>query len=351
MGGSILGERVLRKEDPKFLTSGGKYVDDLLDEPLLQGALHVTYARSTVAHGRINSIDTSEAAGMPGVVAIFTAADLGLQPVPSSFNPAAARTLLASDKVRYVGEPIAAIISETREQGEDAAEMVFADYDVLPAYTDMMAAMAPDATLIYDACGSNIVFDTTALGIPANTGDDFFKDCEVVVRGEFMNQRVAPCPLEVRGSAVAWADGRLHQWISTQHAQGAHAPVAATNGVDPSQVRILTPDVGGGFGAKIGAYPEELLLGVLSKRVGKPLRWRESRSESMVALGHGRAQFQRVVIGGTRDGKVTLYGPAPNASARERATTLAKSVKGVQSVDNQLIIQSSLCLGPLPATR
>jgi len=95
MGGSILGERVLRKEDPKFLTSGGKYVDDLLDEPLLQGALHVTYARSTVAHGRINSIDTSEAAGMPGVVAILTAADLGLQPVPSSFNPAAARTLLA----------------------------------------------------------------------------------------------------------------------------------------------------------------------------------------------------------------------------------------------------------------
>jgi carbon-monoxide dehydrogenase large subunit len=307
MGGSILGERVLRKEDPKFLTSGGKYVDDLLDEPLLQGALHVTYARSTVAHGRINSIDTSEAAGMPGVVAILTAADLGLQPVPSSFNPAAARTLLASDKVRYVGEPIAAIISETREQGEDAAEMVFADYDVLPAYTDMMAAMAPDATLIYEACGSNIVFDTTALGIPANTGDDFFKGCEVVVRGEFMNQRVAPCPLEVRGSAVAWVEGRLYQWISTQHAQGAHAPVAATNGVDPSQVRILTPDVGGGFGAKIGAYPEELLLGVLSKRVGRPLRWRESRSESMVALGHGRAQFQRVVIGGTKDGKVTHY--------------------------------------------
>ena len=307
MGRSILGERVLRKEDPKFLTSGGKYVDDLLDEPLLNGAFHVTYARSTVAHGRINSIDTSDAAGMPGVIAILTAADLGLQPVPSSFNPAAARTLLASDKVRYVGEPIAAIISETREQGEDAAEMVFADYDVLPAYTDMMAAMAPDATLIYEACGSNIVFDTTALGIPANTGDEFFKGCEVVVRGEFMNQRVAPCPLEVRGSAVAWVDGRLYQWISTQHAQGAHAPVAATNGVDVSQVRIITPDVGGGFGAKIGAYPEELLLGVLAKRVGRPLRWRESRSESMVALGHGRAQFQRVVIGGTKDGKITHY--------------------------------------------
>ena len=307
MGGSILGERVLRKEDPKFLTVGGKYVDDLLDEPRLTGALHVTYARSTVAHGRILSIDTSEAASMPGVVAVLTAADLDLQPQPSSFNPMATRTLLAGDKVRYVGEPIAAIISETREQGEDAAEMVFADYDVLPAYTDVMSAMAPGATLLYDACGSNVVFDTTVLGLPENTGDDFFKDCEVVARGMFTNQRVAPCPLEVRGSAAAWVDGRLHQWISTQHAQGALAPIAGANGVDPSQVRILTPDVGGGFGAKIGAYPEEVLLGVLSKRVGKPLRWRETRSESMVALGHGRAQVQQVTIGGTRDGKVTHY--------------------------------------------
>ena len=307
MGGSILGERVLRKEDPKFLTSGGRYVDDMLDEPMLKGALHVTYARSTVAHGKINSIETAEAASMPGVVAVYTAADLGLEPQPSAYNPGATRTLLASDKVRYVGEPIAVIVSETREQGEDAAEAVWADYDILPAYTDVESAMAPGAVALYEACGGNVVFDTTFLGIPANTGDDFFKDCEVVTSGRFLNQRVAPCPLEVRGSAVAWVDGRLHQWISTQHAQGALAPVAGANGVDPSQVRILTPDVGGGFGAKIGAYPEEILLGVISKKVGRPLRWRESRSESMVALGHGRAQLQHVKIGGTRDGKVTHY--------------------------------------------
>lgn len=307
MGGSILGERVLRKEDPKFLTSGGKYVDDLLDEPMLQGALHVTYARSTVAHGVLNSIDTTEAIGMPGVVAIYTAEDLGLQPVPSPYNPAATRTLLATGKVRYVGEPIAVIVSETREQGEDAAEMVYADYDILPAYTDVMSAMAPDAVALYEACGGNVVFDTTALGMPDNSGDAFFAGCEVVTEGTFLNQRVAPCPLEVRGSAVAWSGGRLHQWISTQHAQGALAPVAAANGVDPSEVRILTPDVGGGFGAKIGAYPEEILLGVIARKVGRPLRWRESRSESMVALGHGRAQLQKVKIGGTKDGKVTHY--------------------------------------------
>ena len=307
MGGSILGNRVLRKEDPKFLTTGGVYVDDLLDEPLLKGAVHVTYARSTVAHANINSIDTSDAAAMPGVIAVFTGADLGLQPVPSNFNPMATRTILATDKVRYVGEPLAVIVSETREQGEDAAELVVVDYDFLEPLIDLEQAMT-SSTLLYEACGSNVVFDTTVLGIPENTGDAYFADCEVVVKGRFVNQRVAPCPLEVRGAAAAWGpDGRLVQWLSTQHAQGAHAPIAAANGVEPAQVRVMTPDVGGGFGAKIGAYPEELLLGVIAKRVNRPVRWRETRSESMVALGHGRAQLQYVTIGGTKQGKVTHY--------------------------------------------
>ncbi|MFM8564163.1 MAG: xanthine dehydrogenase family protein molybdopterin-binding subunit [Acidimicrobiia bacterium] len=306
-GGSILGNRVLRKEDPKFLTSGGKYVDDLNDEPMLQGALHVTYVRSSVAHGRILSIDTSDAEGLPGVVAIYTAESLGLQPVPAAFNPMVARTLLASDKVRYVGEPVAAVVTETREQGVDAVEAVIVEYDVLEAFVDVEAAMV-SSTLVYEGAGSNVVFDTTVLGIPENTGDAFFGDCEVVIQGRFMNQRVAPCPLEVRGAAAAWGDdGRLNQWLSTQHAQGAVAPLAAANGVDASLIRVRTPDVGGGFGAKIGAYGEELLLGVIAKKLGRPVKWRETRSESMVALGHGRAQLQYVKIGGTRDGKVTHY--------------------------------------------
>ena len=306
-GGSILGNRVLRKEDPKFLTTGGEYVDDLLNEPRLVGGLHVTYARSSAAHARINSIDTSEAESMPGVVAVFTAASLELQPVPAAFNPMVARTLLASDKVRYVGEPIVAIVTETREQGEDAAEAIIVDYDYLEAFVDLETSMA-SSTHIYESAGSNVVFDTTALGIPENTGDAYFKDCEVIVKGRFLNQRVAPCPLEVRGAAAVWGDdGRLTQWLSTQHAQGTVAPIAAANGVAETQVHILTPDVGGGFGAKIGAYPEELLLGVIAKKVGRAVKWRETRSESMVALGHGRAQLQYITLGGTKAGKVTHY--------------------------------------------
>ncbi|MFM8648721.1 MAG: xanthine dehydrogenase family protein molybdopterin-binding subunit [Actinomycetota bacterium] len=306
-GGSILGNRVLRKEDPKFLTSGGEYVDDMLDEPLLAGAAHVVYVRSSVAHGRILSIDTADAASMPGVLGVYTAASLGLAPVPAQFNPMVARTLLASDKVRYVGEPVAAIVAETREQGTDAAEAVLVDIETLDALIDLEAAMA-SSNLIYESAGSNVVFDTTVLGMPENTGDAFFKDCEAVASGRFLNQRVAPCPLEVRGAAAAWGpDGRLNQWLSTQHAQGAVAPLAAANGVEPEKIRVRTPDVGGGFGAKIGTYAEELLLGVFAQKHGRPMRWRETRSESMVALGHGRAQLQYVKIGGKKDGTATHY--------------------------------------------
>ncbi len=306
MAGSILGNRVLRKEDPKFLTSGGRYIEDMNDEPMFAGALHVTYVRSTVAHAKILKIDLSETQKSPGVVAVFTAQDLGLVEEPSNFNPLAKRAHLAIGKVRWVGELIAAIVTERADQGEDAIERAVVEYETLEPLVDLEHAMK-SKTLIYEECGTNIVMGTVEMGMPDNTGDELFKDCEVVVKGRFMNQRVAPCPLEVRGSAATWIDGRLHQWISTQHAQGVRADAAKANKIDAEKIRIITPDVGGGFGAKISAYSEELLLGIISKRLGKPVRWRETRSESMISLGHGRAQLQYVTIGGTRSGRVTAY--------------------------------------------
>ena len=303
VAGSVLGEKVLRKEDPKFLTTGGVYLDDF-DDPRLEGAVHVVFARSPIAHGTINSIDTAEAASMPGVVAVYTAADLSLQPTPSAFNPAVARTLLASGKVRWVGEPLAAVLAETYEQATDAAQTIYADIDSLPALIDIEQALASDL-LIYEDAGSNAVFDSTALGGSPNSGPEYFEGCEVVVTERVINQRVAPCPLESRAGAAVWDDERLLVWLSTQHAQGALAPIAGVCGVDTSKVRIMTPDVGGGFGAKIGCYSEELLLGLLSQHCGRPVRFKETRSESMMNLGHGRAQLQKITVGGNRDGKVT----------------------------------------------
>ncbi len=306
MAGSILGNRVLRKEDPKFLTTGGKYIEDLNDEPMFAGALHVTYVRSTVAHAKITNIDLSECKNAPGVVAVFTAQDLGLEEESSGFNAAAKRAHLAIGKVRWVGELVAAIVTERADQGEDAAERAIIEYETLEPLIDLEHAMT-STNLIYEECGTNIVMGTVEMGMPDNTGDELFKDCEVVVKGRFMNQRVAPCPLEARGSAATWIDGRLIQWISTQHAQGVRNEVVKANKIDAAKVRIITPDVGGGFGAKISAYSEELLLGNISKHVGKPVRWRETRSDSMVGLGHGRAQLQYITIGGTKEGRVTAY--------------------------------------------
>ena len=304
MAGSILGNRVLRKEDPKFLTTGGVYVDDMQNEPLLQGAAHVTFVRSQLAHALINGIDISAALESPGVIAIHTAETLNLAPETSSYNPGVARTLLASGRVRYVGEPVAVIVTEQANQGEDAADLVVIDYEPLEVLVDLEKAMT-SSTLIYPEAGSNVAVDSTVWGMPDVTGDEFFADCDVVVKGRYVNQRVAPCPLEVRGSAVAWVDGRLYQWISTQHAQGVRDQINKSDAT--SNVRVITPDVGGGFGAKISAYPEEIVLGRVAQAVGRPLRWRETRSESMLALGHGRAQLQYITIGGTRDGKVLAY--------------------------------------------
>ena len=307
MAGSVLGEKVLRKEDPRFLTEGGIYLDDLR-HPLLEGAAHVVYARSQVAHGVIVDIDISEAEGMPGVIAVHTAETLGLEPAPSNYNPAVARTLLArrGDKVRWVGEPVVAVVAETYEQATDAAQAVFIDIDPLPAVVDLREALT-SGTHLYEAAGGNAVFDSTVFGAAVNSGDEFFADCEVVVTVEALNQRVAPCPMEPRAAAAAWHDGRLHEWVSTQHAQGVRTQVAKANGVTEEEIHIITPDVGGGFCAKIGVYSEELLVGPLARAIGRPVRFRETRSESMMNLGHGRAQFQTIKVGGRRDGRVTHF--------------------------------------------
>ena len=186
--------------------------------------------------------------------------------------------------------------------------MVFVDVDFLPALVDLEASMA-SKTLIYDAAGSNVVFDTTVLGLPENSPtDDYFADCEVIVTGRFVNQRVAPCPLEVRGAAATWVDGRVYQWLSTQHAQGAKASIVAANGVG----RRRRADHHARRRRRVRRQDRHLRRGDSSSarsRSGSvdPFVWRETRSESMMALGHGRAQVQYVTIGGSRDGKVTHY--------------------------------------------
>ena len=298
---SILGHRVLRKEDSRFLRGEGRYVENLP----LDGAVAVTFVRSLLAHARITGIDTTAAQALPNVQ-ILTAADMELGPFgPPPFpglDPGMGRPLLAVDRVRFVGDIIAVVVSDDRAVGVDAAELVAVDYDPLPAVVDPHEA-AKDEVLLFPEAGTNVAARS---GSPEHD-EKLFDGCDVVVSGTLVSQRMAPCPLEPRSAAAAVGpDGRITAWLSTQTPHQDRMVIAGTFGLDPAQVRVVAPDVGGGFGAKM-LNVEEVLLVWLARRLGRPVRWTETRSESMVALPHGRAERLDFTIGGTREGKVLAY--------------------------------------------
>jgi len=302
---SIMGTRVVRVEDPVFLSRGATYTDDLTDERLT-GALHLTLVRSPLAHARITSIDVTEARSAPGVVAVVTGTELDIAPALlfGGAHKAMTRPFLATDLVRFVGEPVAAVLTEEAYQGQDAADLVEVDYEPLPAVIDLVEA-ASDATLLFPEAGTN-----TSNGFSHEKEFDpaFFEGCDVVVTKEIVNQRLAAAPLETRAASAVWGDdGRVTLWLSTQNAQSARDEIAGWLGLDAATLHLITPDVGGGFGAKIGADPEHALVVRLAQQTGRPVRWNESRSENMTGMVQGRAQRQTITIGGNREGDVLAY--------------------------------------------
>ena len=297
---SILGTRVVRVEDPRFLTGQGTYIANLP----LEGAVHVTYVRSSMAHARVLSVDTSEALSMPGILHVWTAADIDLEPARADMrmlNQEMKFPFIASDTVRFVGDVVAMVVSEEKSQGVDAAEAVIVDYEPLPTLIDVDESLRGDVLLHPDA-GTNVV-----LKFANDDQTDIFAGCEVVVELTIENQKVATAPMEVRSCAAVWESGSLTQWACSQGAHGARDGIAKALGIEKENVRVITPDVGGGFGAKSGVYPEEILIGWASRKLGRPVRWTESRTENMLAMGHGRGQRQRTRMGGTKDGRITAY--------------------------------------------
>ena len=313
---SILGTRVIRTEDPRLLTSGGVYVDDLR-EPDLAGAVRATFVRSTVAHALITGIDTSAALEAPGVVAVLTAGDMTdlaapppPEPLPEGAPPPEGpapmggpwqEPLLAVGRVRFVGEPVALVLTDTTYGGEDAAELVSVDYDQLPAVPSIEAALADESLLFPDA-GTNVCVRG---GRPI--GDDsIFAGCDVVVEGDVVNQRVAALPLEGRATAAVFKNGKLTVWTSTQNAQLARLILTAV-GLPPDAIRGGAPDVGGGCGAKSGVDREQIVIAWAAKHTGRPVRWAETRNENLMAMTQGRAQVHHVKLGGDREGHIQAY--------------------------------------------
>lgn len=296
--GSILGTRVQRIEDPALLRGQATFIDNIAPAD----ALHLAFVRAQTAHGTITNIDVDDAATMPGVVAVFVGADLDVGPLRSSplLDHQVAQPLLAVDVVRFVGEPVAVVVATSKTAAVDAAESVWADIDPLPAVLDPEVATA-NGTVLFPAVGTNLVLDQG----DEPTADDLVGDVTVSLR--MINQRMAAVPLEGRVAAAQWEDGRLTMWSATQGAHGTRDALAALFEIDAEQVRVVTPDVGGGFGAKHGTTPEELLVAWVARRVGQPARWTETRSENLVGMVQGRGQVQYAHLAGNRDGTLTGY--------------------------------------------
>ncbi len=294
--GSILGGAVKRVEDPRFITGEGGYLDDIET-----GGYVAHFVRSPVPHGVIVAIDTDEAAAMPGVVSVFTANDFSYNKIAAGngLDEANARPLLASGKVRFVGEPLAVVVAKTAAQAADAADAVWPDIELIDSVATIDDALAPDAPRLFEELASNVVWEKG----PVTSAADL-APADVVVSARLINQRLAAVPMEPNSAMAVPSDDGIELWLGSQNVYDAGMTVAKVLGRGYEDVRVRVPDMGGGFGAKIYTYPEQIVLVPIAERLDHPVQWIESRIENLTNMCHGRDQIQNVSIGATADGSI-----------------------------------------------
>jgi carbon-monoxide dehydrogenase large subunit len=310
----LFGTSVRRVEDPATLRGKSAFLDDLPDVD----ALHVAFVRSPVAHARLLSIDPSEALALPGVASVITAQDLGDRngphPHPTWFPPSDALRavidpmarpefleILAADVIRYAGMPVAAVLADSPYLAADGQERVDVDYEDLELVLDMDAALASDAPLLHPEWGDNV---STRFTVRKGDVDDAWSRCDVVVSQTFTMARQTGTPLEPRGVMAQFVDGVLTLWSSTQAPHWVRNALVRLTGLPATQIRVVAPFVGGGFGIKSMVYPEELLLALLSIKTGRRVKWVETRSEHFLAAVHSRDQRHEIELALTRDGQI-----------------------------------------------
>jgi aerobic carbon-monoxide dehydrogenase large subunit len=306
MATAILGERIKRKEDPRLVQGLGHYVDDLK----LDGMLHMVFVRSIYAHARVKSIDISGAEKMPGVVAVLTGADvkgkLGSVPCAAGIEglKVPEHPCLAIDETRYAGEPVAAVIATDRYLARDAAEAIQVEYDPLPVVVNPEKALEPGSPLVHEKLGDNVAFVARLEGgdWKAIEADTSLK----VIKQRLVNQRLAPVSMETRGVIASYSPGEdmLTVWSSTQIPHILKTQLAIMNGLDEARCRVITPEVGGGFGSKLNVYGEEAVACYASRLLSKPVKWIEGRRENLLGTIHGRDQVNNVELYVQPDGKV-----------------------------------------------
>ena len=300
--------RTDRREDGPLLRGHGTFIDGLR-LPELDGALHAVFVRSIEPHGRLVSVETSEAVAMPGVVAVLTGDDLTdvwvLPPRLPMMNQKMVRPMMAQGVVRFVGEPVAVVLAESRAEAADAAEYVMVDTERLEPVIDLDDALLGDV-LVHESAGTNVSWEWATP--PFET--DPFAECEIVEEFSMRHPRLHAGAIEPRAGAAVWTpDGRCTAWVCSQRPAGAKYVIECALGLESGTVRVVTPDVGGGFGSKggYGCQPEDVVIAWAARRLGRAVRWVETRTESMLSMGHGRASTHQVRIGGTRAGDVLAY--------------------------------------------
>jgi aerobic carbon-monoxide dehydrogenase large subunit len=303
----MVGASIKRREDPKLVTGTGRYVDDISQAAVLQ--MHVV--RSTEAHARILGIDTSRAKEADGVVAVFTGKDLKPEfgaplPVTVCFVPDKKypeQYPIAVDKVVYVGEPVAIVVASSRAAAEDAGERIEIRYESLSPVTDLEKAIEKDAPVLHEELGSNLSYDTK---FAAGDMEAALKEADVRIKQRLIQQRLIPIAIETRGVLADYRrfENKLTVYSSTQIPHFVKVWEAVILGIPESNVRVVAPEVGGGFGSKIRVYPEEILTALASKKLGRPVKWIEDRNENVKATHHGRSQIWDVEIAAKKDGTV-----------------------------------------------
>jgi carbon-monoxide dehydrogenase large subunit len=300
-----VGQAMKRKEDPRLVSGTSTYVDDVV----LPGMLHMAVTRSIHAHARIKRVDTSKAQKLPGVVAVVTGEEVAAHcgPIPCVASlpnmKNAQQPLLAMGKVRFVGEPIAAVVAENKYIARDAADMIEIDYEPLPAVTNPEKALDPGSPRLYEEFSDNIGFN---FSFESGNTEEAFKNADVIVKQRFINQRLAPVAMEPRGVVATYQmpDNELVVWNSTQQPHGLRTLLAGMVRVQENRVRVIAPEVGGGFGSKIDLYAEDGLACYLAKKTGRPVKWIEGRRENLAVTIHGRDQIDDVELALKKDGTI-----------------------------------------------
>ncbi len=301
----LIGARIKRREDPRLITGHATYVDDIR----LPNVLHLEVLRSIYAHARIKRVDASKASSLPGVVAVFSGEEAQrlTPPLPAASSIPNLKVPehypLAVDKVRFVGEGVAAVVATDRYVARDALELIEVEYEPLPAVVDPEKAMEPGAPVLHEEFGDNIAYRLPLGG----DVDDALRKADVVIRQRMENQRLIPSPMETRGVVAQYqpGDDRLTVWLSTQAPHLMRTQLAALLDMPEHKVRVVAPEVGGAFGSKNNPYAEEVLAAALAMRLGRPIKWIEDRQENMVATSHGRGQVAYLEAGARHDGTVT----------------------------------------------